>query len=201
MKNIELCVRPALPYDKWKRALQMTGSSIVGLDMKTEEAVEFRKAVGAQISCFLRGARETEASLPVIECLTLDEALKVKRPPLILRVSASASEEQLDAFLKRYPNRVAVLEISGAEMRSLYEEGRQEMFGNVVRLARVASAKRVPPAISSDAQDTSQLITSMGRSALMNLLMGRDEACGGLLQRRAADRLLRALITQEGGSF
>jgi hypothetical protein len=190
--NVELRIRPSKPFGEWVKTLRLFGYSVVGLDLSEDEALEFQGEAGHELNCFLRNP---SVRLPSVDTCALADAAKRRRPPSLLVVGLADSVDAVDAFLGAHPNRVEALELSIAEVRSVYEEDPRRAFEWTSSLARAAGARGTPIVGSSSASVPGGLITPLTKRAFANMLKTNHRSVG-IRERRFLRRLEQIALTR-----
>jgi len=193
LTSVELCIRPSKPFGDWVNVLKLFGYSVVGLDLKEDEAIEFQAEAGYDLKCFLRtpGGR-----LPSVDSCTLTEAARRRKPPSLLVVGLADSIDGVNVFLGAHPNRVEALEVSIGEVRAAYEEDPRGAFEWTSSLSRAAGAKGIPIMGSSSAFVPGGLLTPLTKKAFATMLKTNHRSVG-IRERRFLKRLEQIALTRQ----
>ncbi len=192
LNSVELCIRPSKPFGDWVKALKLFGYSVVGLDLKEDEALGFQVESGYDLKCFLRtpGGR-----LPSVDSCHLAEASKRRKPPSLLVVGLADGVDGIDAFLGAHPNRVEALELSIGEVRVAYEEDPRRAFEWTSSLSRAAGARGIPILGSSSALLPGGLVTPLTKKAFAAMLKTNHRSVG-IRERKFLKRLEQIALTR-----
>lgn len=192
LNSVELCIRPSKPFGGWVEVLKLFGYSVVGLDLKEDEALGFQAEAGYDLKCFLRspGAR-----LPSVDSCALAEASKRRRPPSLLVVGLADSVDGIDSFLSAHPNRIEALELSIGEVRTAYEGDPRRAFEWTSSLSRAAGARGIPILAASYARVPEGLVTPLTKKAFAAMLKTNHRALG-IRQRKFLKRLEQIALTR-----
>jgi hypothetical protein len=192
LTSVELCIKPSKPFGDWVSPLKMFGYSVVGLDLKEDEAIEFQAEAGYDLKCFLRtpGGR-----LPSVDSCILAEAAKRRKPPSLLVVGLADSIGGIDAFLGAHPNRVESLELSIGEVRAAYHEDPRRAFEWTSSLSRAAGSAGIPIIGSSSASVPAGLVTPLTKKAFAEMLKTNHRSVG-IRERTFLRRLEQIALTR-----
>jgi hypothetical protein len=196
--RVEFCVRPSKPFDHWLTELQVMGYRSVGLDIDAEAALDFQREGGSGILCFIRRPGGAVGDLPAVDCCSLEEALKRRKPPTLLTVGMADRADDVDSFLARHPNRIEALEVSATEVRMAYEGDARATFEWTSRLARVGGRRSLPVITSSFATHPEEILSPLAKEAFAKMTKSRGGPLG-LSERRFARRLEGEIVTRKKG--
>ncbi len=197
---MELCIRPSKPLAPWIKELRLMGYRTVGLEGDLQILRDFEREAGGDISCFARADLGAQEAFPAIDCCTLEEALKRRRPPSLLTLRLEDHSDAVDSFLSGHPNRVDAMEVSASDLRFAYESDAQAAFDRMSRLARVTGRRGIPLLVSSFASVPEQLLSPLAKEALSRMTKPGGRSLFAK-ERRFAERLMMSVTTRRGDVY
>jgi hypothetical protein len=195
LNHLELYVTPTPPYREWVTALRLMGYVNVGLALAESDAEAFQAEAGTGIRCFRRVNEAPGDALPCLDACSLAEASRRRHPPSLMVIGPPDSLDDLDVLLGKHPNRVEVLELRIADLKSSFLADPLATFEWTSRLSRLAGSRELPVLLSSHAARVGELATPLTKEALAVTLKA-GHGSGRARRKKFLRRLEQVVITR-----